>query len=153
MILRVTRFLFTSVWVMSIAAAAAPIATISSASAFELRGKQVITNGVPSWPVMAGDEIGTSAGPATIQYRDGSRVTLNANSKAKAEQTSEGVVFRLLSGTMEFTLAPKAKVVFYNGAKVLNAQAGVATVASTTSITQLQPVRVLPPPPPPQSGR
>ena len=137
-------------------AGAAPVATVSSAGTFELRGKQVKTDGVPSWPMMEGDEIGTSGGPATIQFRDGSRVTLNGKSRAKVEKSDDGLVFRLLSGAMQFTLAPKAAVAFYNGTNVVPARVGVATSASTGTAgvrAVVAPTRILPPPPPPISGR
>jgi hypothetical protein len=150
---RIVRSLCFVVPMIAIAAAASPVATISSNSAFELRGKQVNTNGVPSWPMMEGDEISTSQGAAVIQFRDGSRVILTGNTKAKAEKSSDGIVFRLLSGTMDFTLAPKSTVAFFNGSKNVAAQAGVATVVSTGLVGKVAPLRILPPPPPPQSGR
>ena len=137
-------------------AAAAPVATVSSSGTFELRGKQVKTDGVPSWPMMEGDEIGTSGGAATIQFRDGSRVTLNGKSRAKVEKTEDGLVFRLLAGAMQFTLAPKPAVAFYNGANVVPARVGVTTAASTSAVSTgvlVKPARVLPPPPPPISSR
>ncbi len=132
---------------------AAPIATVTSSGTFELRGKQVKADGVPSWPVMEGDEIGTSAGPATVQFRDGSRVTLSGKSKAKVEKTDDGLVFRLLTGSMQFTLAPKSSVAFYNGPTAVPAQAGVMATVSTSAFGKSIPARVLPPPPPSGSGR
>ena len=140
----------------SILAAAAPVATISSSGTFELRGKSVRTEGVPSWPMMAGDEVGTSAGSAEIRFRDGSRVTLNPNSRAKVEKTETGLVFRLQAGEMEFAVAPKSTVTFYNRAAAVPAQAGVTTTASTGEAVAgaaFKRYRILPPPPPPASGR
>ena len=136
-----------------IVVAAAPVATVTSASTFELRGKQVRADGVPSWPMMEGDEIGTSNGAATIQFRDGSRVTLSGKSRAKVEKKDDSFVFRLLTGTMQFTLAPNSSVAFYNGANAVPAQVGVIGSASTTPQGRLAPTRVLPPPPDPGSGR
>lgn len=157
MMLQAARNIGILLGLTGLMAGAAPVATVSSAGTFELRGKQVKTDGVPSWPMMEGDEIGTSGGPATIQFRDGSRVTLNGKSRAKVEKSDDGLVFRLLSGAMQFTLAPKPAVAFYNGTNVVPARVGVATTASTSNTGSagaiLKPARVLPPPPPPISGR
>ena len=91
------------------AMAATPVASVTSSTAFNLRGNRVNVDGVPSWPVMAGDDIATQAGQAVIQLRDGSRVELQGNSRVKVESNDGGLLLRLLSGTMRIlTLAPSS---------------------------------------------
>jgi len=91
------------------ATAAVPVASVTTSTSFDLHGNRVNVGGVPSWPVMAGDDIATHAGNAIIQLRDGTRVELLGNSHAKVEATDDGLLLRLLSGAMRIlTLAPPA---------------------------------------------
>src|ERR1022692_4232830 len=85
---------------VSMATAAAPVASVTSSTAFDLHGNRVNVNGVPWWPVMAGDDITTQSGQAVIQLRDGSRVELMGNSHAQVESKDGRLLIRLLSGTM-----------------------------------------------------
>lgn len=86
--------------------AASPLGSLSSAQSFDLNGcSNVPVAGVPNWPVTAGDTIATHSAPATIQFRDGSRVILAENSTAKLEAKSGQSVLRLLQGSGEYTLA------------------------------------------------
>ena len=91
---------------VSMAFAGAPVATVTSSAAFELRGAEVKVEGVPSWPVLQGDVIATKAVPAVIVFKDGSRVSLHPNSKARVESTKDGLSFRLLDGFMQILAAP-----------------------------------------------
>jgi len=95
----------TALW----ATAAAPVASVTSSTAFDLHGNHVNVDGVPSWPVMAGDDIATQSGQAVIQLRDGSRVELLGNSHAQVESKDGSLLLRLLSGAMRIlTLGPPA---------------------------------------------
>jgi len=100
----------TGLLVVAVALAAGPVGSISSKDAFRLRGKSVPVAGVPSWPLMAGDELATDQGPATLQFRDGSRVVLGKASKAKLEDSEGVLVLRLLEGSMKYTMAPKSSM-------------------------------------------
>ena len=126
--------------------AAAPIGTVSSGGPFQLRGNRVPVAGVPSWPVVVGDEIGTETSAATIQLGDGSVVTLDKSSRAQIEQQGSQVVFRLKSGTMQFKIAPRSTVRIINQNSLVQVQPGIVKTISTRP----GPVTaVLPPPPPP----
>ena len=132
--------------------AAAPVATVTSTGAFELHGATVRIEGVPSWPMMVGDDIRTTNAAAIIEFRDGSRVTLGEKSRAKVEKGEDGLVLRLLSGAMRFTIAPDSALKAFNNDKPIAAPAGIPTTATTNGrvmVPNLEPRR---PPPPPVSN-
>src|SRR5579871_2678093 len=62
-----------------------PIASITSVSPFELRGHTVNVEGVPTWPLAAGDDIATGKDTATVQFRDGARIVLLQNSHLRLD--------------------------------------------------------------------
>jgi ferric-dicitrate binding protein FerR (iron transport regulator) len=128
--------------------AASPVASVRSSADFELRGVAVNTAGVPSWPVMAGDVVTARKSPAIIQLEDGSRVTLAAHSRARVEETKEGLAVRLMDGSMAFVMATNSSARFYSGESALKAVANVETTASTTSAAPKRPMAYKPPPPP-----
>jgi hypothetical protein len=133
-----------------LATAASPVAAVSSSGAFELRGGEVKVDGVSSWPLLAGDVIATRVAPATILFRDGSRVMLESNSKARVESTGDGLNVRLLDGDMDIVAAPGSTLRFWSGNVRVSAPAGVDTAASTTaSGTRFHTLLRTPPPPPP----
>lgn len=130
-----------------VAFAATPVATISSASSFELHGVTVRTDGVPSWPMMAGDEIATADAPAVIQFRDGSRVTLAGGSRAKVEKSGESLIFRLLTGSMQFLVVPSSSVQVYKQNTAVGGPSGSVSTGGTSKPV-LVPLDRRPPPPP-----
>jgi hypothetical protein len=85
--------------------AASPVGSVSSAQPFDLNGANIPVAGVPMWPIAAGDLIATHSAPATIEFRDGSRVILAENSEAKIEAKGGKSVLRLLQGSGECSLA------------------------------------------------
>jgi hypothetical protein len=91
-------------------AAAAPVATISSAEPFQLRGASVPVRGVPDWPLSAGDEIATGAAPAMISFADGSRVYLNSHTRAKLQVTGKQNVLRLMQGDLAYKVSKNSLV-------------------------------------------
>jgi len=102
--------------------AAGPEATVSSPEPFRLRGVVVPVAGVPSWPLLAGDEIATDRAPATIRFADGSSVVLQQNSAARIERSDDrGSVFRLLSGFMDAKPSAASNVRFYSQVQTANA--------------------------------
>lgn len=52
---------FLGVALAAYAVAAQPVASVTSSSSFDLHGNRVNVAGVPSWPVMAGDDITAGA--------------------------------------------------------------------------------------------
>jgi len=130
----------------------APVATVTSSGTFDLHGAAVRTEGIPSWPVMAGDEIATHASSALIRFQDGTSVALGANSRAKVETVDNVLVFRLSGGTMQVTASQNSTVKFYEGGQSVAVRSGVnprvgnGTQVKDNGIT-------LPPPPAPISGK
>ena len=137
----------------SMAFAGAPVATVTSSAAFELRGAEVKVEGVPSWPVLQGDVIAAKAAPAVIVFKDGSRVTLLVNSKARVESTKDGLSFRLLDGAMQILAAPRSSVGYLSRDVPVKAPTGVETVAATAPTGVKRQALLLPPPPAPISTR
>jgi hypothetical protein len=128
---------------LSAAFGASPVATASSSGGFELRGVPVRTEGVPLWPVMAGDSIHAGATPVLIRFEDGSRVTLGQNSSATVENTGQGLVFRVLSGAVQVAPVSGSKVRFFNNSTPLQPTGAVASAGASQ-----RPLARTPPPPP-----
>ncbi len=134
----------------SMAYAGAPVATVTSSAAFELRGAEVKVEGVPSWPVLQGDVIATRAVPAVIVFKDGSRVSLHPNSKGQVESTKDGLRFRLLDGFMQVLAAPGSGIGFMSRNVQVKSPALVETVVAATpgqTGVKLQPLARAPLPP------
>jgi hypothetical protein len=90
------------------------VAMVSSTGGFTLRGATVSPGqGVPNWPVMAGDEIVAGTKPVTITFPDGSTVTLAAGSKAKVEMEGGQPVVRLESGAASYSFKTPGAVKLY----------------------------------------
>ena len=83
--------------------AAPPIGTVTSSENFRLSGSEVSVAGVPSWPVLSGDELQTGAASAMIRFADGSRVIVNGNSRVSLDQTGSATRVKLLSGSLKYT--------------------------------------------------
>jgi len=81
------------------AAAESPVATVSSPEPFLLDGVQIPVAGVPSWPLVGGDEVSTTNAPAVISFQDSSQVTLDKNSKASLKRNGAEIMLFLLQGT------------------------------------------------------
>lgn len=122
------RILALAVAGIGLAVAATPVGVIRSSETFRLRGVPVSVAGVPSWPVVAGDDIATSGSQAIVSFRDGSRVTLDQKSKAKIEDDG---TFRLLEGTMWYKLASGSTLRVASQSKLLQATPGVEARATT----------------------
>jgi hypothetical protein len=137
----------------SLAFAGGPVAAVSSSSAFELRGSEVKVEGVPSWPVLKGDVIATKAAPALIVFKDGSRVTLQANSKARVENTEDEIKLNLLDGVMQIIPARGSGVGYLSRDVPVKTSPAVETVAATPQTGVKRQALLLPPPPAPISTR
>ena len=100
--------------------ASPPVAKVTSSAPFEIQGHEVNVAGVPSWPVADGDIIATRSGSATIQLREGTRVTLLEDSKVRIDSTSgAGLIIDLLAGRLRLgSLATKQVSVHVDGKPV-----------------------------------
>src|ERR1039457_4164209 len=127
--------------------AASPVASIKSSSDFQLSGVSVVTAGVPSWPIMAGDTVVAGTTAATIRFMDGTMVTLAPYSQVAVQEKKDDLSLRLLNGFMSFTLAPSSALSFYSRNTLLQAQPGVTTAASVGG-SATNKVKPVPPPAP-----
>jgi hypothetical protein len=80
------------------------LAMATSGQPFTLRGETVNPSGVPSWPVMAGDESVAGSAPVTLTFNDGSRVALAPGTHAIVEVLGGKIVMRLISGEAAYDL-------------------------------------------------
>ncbi|MFN7981826.1 MAG: hypothetical protein U0Q11_08205 [Vicinamibacterales bacterium] len=83
-----------------------PVASVTSASSFRLRGARVNPSvAVPTWPVMAGDRIKAGDTPVTLTFADGSTVVLAPKAEAVLRLVDGVPVFELDSEAAHYTLA------------------------------------------------
>ena len=102
---RLLRFLAVFTALAVVVAAQTQIATITSESAFQLRGVGVTPGqGVPSWPVMPGDTILAGQSPLTLTFSDGSTIILSPGGTAKVDLAGKTPVFKLESGSANYML-------------------------------------------------
>ena len=116
---------------MAVAWAAGPV-SVTSPEPFRLHGALVPVAGVPSWPVLPGDEIATDRAGASIRFADGSSVVLRQNSSARYESDGNRHVFRLLTGSMDVKSVPASTVSFYTNTNPLVASTGTVTTTGMT---------------------
>ena len=128
----ISRILLIGSLIAAFCFAAAPVAKVSSASNFRLRGADVTAAGVADWPLTTGDEIGTGDGVAVISFRDGSRVTLARGTRARLDSDNGTPVFRLLSGALQYSIAAGSALRIYENS---NLQAKPAGIVSTTPLS------------------
>jgi hypothetical protein len=118
--MKVLRFLAVLLGSSTLFLAAQPVATVTSSAAFELQGHEVNVAGVPSWPVAAGDVVATHSAPATIQLREGARITLLEDSRVRIESTTgTDLKVDLLAGRLRLgSTVPKQAAIFVDGKPV-----------------------------------
>ena len=127
-----SSFMVLALLLTGLAYGAPPVATVSSTGTFALRGATVKADGVPSWPMMAGDEISTTTAVAVIQFLDGSRVTLEGGSMARVDKTASGMSIRLSSGSMQ-VLARSGALKVFNSAGAVSVVPGTATSVAVSA--------------------
>ena len=99
------------------------LATATAAQPFTLRGVEVNPSGVPSWPVMPGDETVAGAGPVTFTFENGSRVAVSPGSRARVELAGGKPTFRLLSGEAAYDLSRLDSPVLAGSGKIVKVSA------------------------------
>jgi hypothetical protein len=81
------------------------IATVTSSAPFTLRGAAVTPGqGVPMWPILAGDTVKAGNAMTIMTFPDGSVVALDPASEARIDFVNGKPVFQLLSGAARFSL-------------------------------------------------
>jgi len=130
--------------------AAETIGSITSSGTFALRGVSVKTEGIPSWPLVVGDEVSTTDSTLSIMFADGSRIKLAQKSSALVTKKEGKLTLQLVKGTMDFKLSRGSGLILLNNITPISGSSGITTVGQPTSISR--PVTaVRPPPPPPMS--
>ncbi len=116
------------------------VATASAPSSFTLRGTTVTPEqGVPSWPVLAGDTIASGTSPVTSTFSDGSTISLSPKGQATLGFSGTTPTFRLVKGTMQYSLKSLTSVHVFSGnqavalASVTGTLGKAATVASVAT--------------------
>jgi hypothetical protein len=116
-----------------VAEAAPPVGSISSSSAFELDGSLVTVEGVPFWPLMAGSNVVSRSSPVYITLRDGSRISLSANSRIRLSSSGQTVSADLVAGSMQFVLAAGSDVKVSRGATPVDGTSGSVSAAGVSN--------------------
>jgi hypothetical protein len=112
---RSSRTMISTLILGRLAIASSPIASVRTADTFQLDGHSINTPGVTLWPLVLGDEFTSSQNsPVIILFRDGSRVKLDAGSRARIAGSEEQPKVVLLSGTLDFKLVPKSNLTVTN---------------------------------------
>ena len=127
--------------VCSLLGAAEAAGTVDAAKGLQLNGQTVPVEGTRRWPVGTGDELKSDEAPVVLTMKDGSRIVLGKQTRAKLEA---GTV-RLLAGTMQYTLAAKSPLQVAVKSDVLTARTGLAStvsnpVAPVAPVMQLEPL-------------
>ncbi len=140
---------------MGVANAASPLATAGSSSSFEIRGHMLNVAGVPSWPILDGDDVASGGSPVQISFRDGSRITLAPNSRLRIESLEGGASANLTSGTMQFGLVSQSGLRILNNRVPVLGRTGIISIGVGGGSSAVKPllVRLPSPTPPPVSGR
>jgi hypothetical protein len=121
------------VWIAISAFAAAPadsIATISSEEPVRLRGVHVPVAGIGSWPLVAGDDIATGSAPAVVLFRDGSRVTLAPNSRARLDLLDSKPEMRLLGGFLHYSRSESSSLRIIAQGSLATGNSGTASASA-----------------------
>jgi hypothetical protein len=89
----------------------AQVATVTSSAPFTLRGAAVTPGqGVPMWPVLAGDTLKAGSALTIVTFPDGSVLTLDPGAQAKVDLVGGKPQFQLLSGVARYSLKSTSSV-------------------------------------------
>ena len=89
--------------VAGVLAAQQQVATVNSTAPFQLRSAGVTTGqGVPSFPVMPGDDVKAGSAATALTFQDGSTVTLNPGAEVTVSLTSTKPTVTVLAGSISY---------------------------------------------------
>lgn len=91
-------------------AAGVPVASVISAQAFNLDGTVLANPGVTSYPVVINDELKTLDSDALLSFKDGSTISVAADSAVKVVGTEASPTVVLLTGKLDYQIAAGSKV-------------------------------------------
>jgi len=81
------------------------VATVTSSAPFTLRGAMLTPGeGVPTWPVLLGDDLKAGNALTIVTFPDGSVLTLSPGSEAKFDFVNGKPEFQLVTGTATYSL-------------------------------------------------
>jgi hypothetical protein len=105
--------------------------TVSSTGPFQLRGANVTPGqGVPEWPLIAGDKINAGAAPVTVNFPDGSIITVNSGSEIIVTLSGTTPVVKLICGSANYALKSLTAVKLVAGEPVTpNNSTGLLSVS------------------------
>lgn len=133
------KYILSGILVSAFAVFGADVSgSVSATNGLHLNGKSVPVAGTKAWPVSAGDELKSDAEPVVLSMKDGSKIVLGKNSTAKLD----GSTVRLMTGTMQYTLASQSNLQVAVKNDLLSARAGVASTIPGPA--QVAPVAVTP---------
>src|ERR1700722_13220290 len=96
------------------------VATVTSSTPFTLRGAAVTPGqGVPTWPVLAGDAVKAGNALTIMTFPDGSVLTLDPESEARIDFVNGKPLFQLLKGVARFSLKSISAVQLEAGNKIV----------------------------------
>jgi ferric-dicitrate binding protein FerR (iron transport regulator) len=146
---RTLSTLLLALLLIGVTTAGGALATAGSSSAFEIRGHLLNVAGVPSWPVLDGDTVTSHDSAVTLNFSDGSRITLAQNSQVRVSSSSR-VTVDLLNGSATYSLRESAPPLLMNhGQPVLDRMGTVRVGRTEPSAGGLRPNLSTPKPPPP----
>jgi len=129
---KTARILFLSALVAVAACGQVQVATVSSPSTFTLRGAPVNPGqGVPDWPVLAGDTLKAGQSPVKLVFADGSTITLRPGAEATVVLSGQTPLFQLLKGTADYSLKTPTSVQLASD----NHRVAVASLTGTLGTT------------------
>jgi len=83
---------------------AEPLAVITSAESFEISGVSVPVTGVPSWPLVEGDEVVTKGSGAILMFDNQTKVVLDKDSAVELKRRDGKTTVQLLKGALKYSL-------------------------------------------------
>ncbi len=135
------KLIFAGVLMTAAALAQSQVATVTSSSPFTLRGAKVNTGqGVPQWPVLAGDSVKAGNTPVIVTFPDGSTITLDPGTEATVSFSGKTPVFHLVKGSASYSLKTLTSVQIISGNQtvtVADLTGSVATKAGGRSTAMI----------------
>jgi hypothetical protein len=113
------------------------VATVTSSLPFSLRGATVTPGqGVPMWPILAGDNVKAGNAVTIVTFPDASVLTLSAGSEAKVDFVNGKPVFQLLSGSARYSLKSLPAVQLMEATQTVTPKSltGILTVGGNKSV-------------------
>jgi hypothetical protein len=119
------------------------VATVASAAVFHLRGALIAPGqGIPNWPVLAGDIVSAETAPIIVSFPDGSVIVLAAYSAAKIGMIDNIPAFQLVGGSATYSLKTLTAVKLINPATQIAKLTALKGTLGIHSIALLTPVTV-----------